>query len=157
MSDQKYHSALVESLQKNELGHIVSFVERNIGAAICLITETLNGSEVVSFFSCMRKDISQPDFFNCLEQAANCQMKSKITNNYVHEEIAVNAKSIQQNFADLLGDRDYDRYEFNEHDHLKKSIAYAVCGPPMEEKGYSEKVEKEVTELYEKILNKNSK
>lgn len=31
---------------------------------------------------------------------------------------------------DMLGDRDYDAFEKNQHEHLKEKIGFAFFGPP---------------------------
>lgn len=153
LGERKYHSALVEALNYNQLNPIVPYVERNIGVAVCLITI----NEAASIFSCIKKDTSDDAFLKCLEQAVKCQTVDKNPIEPQYEKIVINSKILQQNFADLLGDRDYDSYEYNEHEHLKKNIAYAICGPPSNVGGYSTKIMAEVERLYQKILEKNSK
>lgn len=154
MSEKKCHSALINALYSNQLNHIAPYIERNIGAAICLVTDILDGTEIVNVFSCLRKDNSDSDFLNCLENAASFQIKSETVQ---QDENGINSRMIQQSFANMLGNRDYDSYEFDQHKYLKKNIAYAICGPPIDEGGYSEKVNNEVERLFKKILEKNSK
>lgn len=158
LSEKKCHSALINALYSNQLDHIAPYIERNIGAAICLVTDVLDGTEIVNVFSCMRKDTLDSDFLNCLENAVSCHIKSEIVlQDENSTENVINSRMIQQSFANMLGDRDYDSYEFNQHEYLKKNIAYAICGPPTDEGGYSKKVNKEVERLFKKILEKSSK
>lgn len=94
-----------------------------------------------------------------------CECEDVSSSNYVMVEnypdrkrqIALHSKVVQQRFADLLGDRDYDSYEFDEHKYLKDNIGYAIFGPPNHVNGFSDDVKKEIKKLYKKILKKNSK
>lgn len=70
----------------------------------------------------------------------------------------VTPKNFQQNMLDQLGDRDYDCFESNEHEFLKKKIGFALYGPPKENEGnYSQDQQKDVETLYVKIVKHNGK
>lgn len=58
---------------------------------------------------------------------------------------------------DLLGDRDYDNFEYNELDLLKEKIGFALYGPPLTESGYDGKQKKKIDNLFKVILNESSK
>lgn len=58
--------------------------------------------------------------------------------------------------CDQLGNRDYDSFEFNEHDLLKSKIGFSKFGPPESEDGYDAKKLKEIEKTYKQIQEYNS-
>lgn len=158
LSEKANHSGLIRNLSSCQLTLISPYIERNLSAVFILITSRFDDKEIVSVLTCMRMSTSDSDFLNCLKIAATFQIKPEIIlNDESTISKVINSRMIQQSFANMLGNRDYDSYEFDQHEYLKKNIAYAICGPPLHEEGYSEKVYKEVERLFKKILEKNSK
>lgn len=58
---------------------------------------------------------------------------------------------------DMLGDRDYDSFEYDEHNLLKNKIGYSLFGPPENKDGYTSKQLKRIETLYKVIVRENSK
>lgn len=57
---------------------------------------------------------------------------------------------------EYLGDRDFDSFEYDEHEYLKKKIFFAIYGlpDPLEDNEQKEQV---VNETYNQIRSTNSK
>lgn len=51
----------------------------------------------------------------------------------------------------MLGDRDYDAFEKEEHEYLKEKIAFAFFGPQQDVCGYNKKQKEKAQVVYEKI------
>lgn len=57
---------------------------------------------------------------------------------------------------DMLGDRDYDSFDYNELKLLKEKIAYALYGPPESENGYDKKKQEKISSLFNTIMKESS-
>ncbi|KAI4461600.1 hypothetical protein MML48_5g00013637 [Holotrichia oblita] len=82
---------------------------------------------------------------------------------YSYQNLTKNLTSTkyQQMIYDELGDRDFDSFEINQHELLKKKILFALYGPPKQLKdgdiGYEAKEMKEMETLYNQIRTTNNK
>lgn len=60
--------------------------------------------------------------------------------------------------CDRLGDRDYDSFEADEHQHLKKKIGFAFFGPPQNnDGGYKMKQNEQMQAILQQLLKVSSK
>ncbi|XP_045467314.1 uncharacterized protein LOC123675823 isoform X1 [Harmonia axyridis] len=66
------------------------------------------------------------------------------------------SREYQQLMFNLLGNRDYDNFESNELDSLKKKIGYALFGHPSDEKGYDSNQNVSIDKLFEIILKESN-
>lgn len=62
-----------------------------------------------------------------------------------------------QDRLENLGDRDYDSFDYSEHEELKKKIGFHLFAYPSSESGYDQKQNKEINDLFKKILQESSK
>ncbi|CAH1966105.1 unnamed protein product [Acanthoscelides obtectus] len=154
VEDSEYHSALTRALDDNELGNIASLVERKICAAVIIAPI----GDSFTTLACMRAPTSSNEFSiyiknaqeylkNEIEQEASLQTLEVERSS----EDDVDSEKFHTVMASMLGDRDYDSFDFNQADLLEEKIAYALFGPPLKEEGYSKKENKEVKKLYQAI------
>lgn len=66
-------------------------------------------------------------------------------------------KKFQQMMVDFLGDRDYDCFDFDEHNELKMKIGYSFFGMPSLESGYDARQDKLIERIYNTIVEQSSK
>lgn len=150
----------MKALQRcHDLSSLLPMVESKICAAICIVPI----QDSVTIFSCIRGRVSNKDFLVALsntesflvvenQQEKNLEELREKTAN----ENDIGSTNYQKLMADMLGDRDWDRFEHDQHEYLKKKIAFALLGPPQKEEGYEKKDIKKVQSLYENILKSNS-
>lgn len=160
IEEAHYQSALMKALYRcHDLSSLIPMVESKISAAVCIIPI----QDSVTIFSCIRGKVSNKDFLVALsnaesfliienQQEKNLEELRKKTAN----ENDIGSTNYQKLMADMLGDRDWDRFEHDQHEYLKKKIAFALLGPPQKEEGYEKKDIKKVQALYESILKNNS-
>lgn len=154
-----YERALVNALDVNQLDVITNLLESKLSAALFIFPVR----EAVTVMTCCRSKFSSKDFNNALDNAKkslsleieqerelDCVVKNQNTENDVDSE------GYQRLMADLLGDRDYDSFDFDQHDLLKDKIGFALYGPPKRETGYDEKEKKKIDCLFKSILKSSS-
>ncbi|KAL3276656.1 hypothetical protein HHI36_012026 [Cryptolaemus montrouzieri] len=67
------------------------------------------------------------------------------------------SQQYQQLMYDMLGNRDYDNFESDELDSLKRKIGYALYGHPQSEDGYDTEQNNLIEKLYDTILKESDK
>lgn len=72
------------------------------------------------------------------------------------DELLFSAVRFQQIMAERLGDRDYDNFDYDEHNELKSKIGFCYFGMPLTESGYDEKQNKTIETMYEIICEQSS-
>ncbi|XP_044756506.1 uncharacterized protein LOC123315033 [Coccinella septempunctata] len=68
----------------------------------------------------------------------------------------MDSREYQQLMFNLLGNRDYDNFESDELDSLKKKIGYALYGHPSNEEGYDSNQNATIDKLSDVILNETN-
>lgn len=161
IEETKYQSALKTALHRcHDLSSLIPLIESKISAAVCIVPI----QDSVTIFSCIRGKVSNKDFLVALTNTETFLVVENQQEKNLEElrektasENDIGSTNYQKLMADMLGDRDWDRFEHDQHEYLKKKIAFALLGPPQKEKGYEKKDMKKVQALYESILKSNSK
>ncbi|XP_018563411.1 uncharacterized protein LOC108905115 [Anoplophora glabripennis] len=159
IEETKYQSALMSALHRcRDLSSLSPIVESKISAAVCVVPI----QDSVTIFSCIRGRVSNKDFLVALSNAENFLVVENQQEKNLEElrektasENDMGSTNYQKLMADMLGDRDWDRFEHDQHEYLKKKIAFALLGPPQKEEGYEKKDLKKVEALYGSILKSN--
>ncbi|XP_066152373.1 uncharacterized protein [Euwallacea fornicatus] len=159
IEDSEYHDALDRALSRYANLTIVSDIVQNKGAiALCILPV----NDTISVFQCLRGKISLKDFIKSLknvEKVFKNEIEKERELRKLEEEtkqsINLNAEKMQSIWADMLGDRDYDSFEFDEHKYLKQKIGFGLKGPPKKETGYTESEEKEIDRLFRIIIEQS--
>lgn len=163
IEETKYQTALLRALEEcSDLSSFVEVINCKISTALCIVPI----KDSVTILSCLKGNISDRDFLSSLENAEKCliienqqEKDLKELQKKAGNENDMGSVKYQQLMVDMLGDRDYDRFEFNQHDLLKKKIAFALFGQPKTEEGdgYDKNDMKQVQCLFDTILNNSSK
>nr|XP_023024204.1 uncharacterized protein LOC111512325 [Leptinotarsa decemlineata] len=153
------HSDIEKALNEFDLSYLASFVKCMVSAA--LLIQNIDGCIAVN--SCMSGKISDKNFLTSLENVSTFLKSEKLEQKElenlekkVGSEIDMDSTNYQKMMADMLGDRDYDSFDFDQHEELKKKIAFAMFGPPEEVTGYENKKLKKVEDVYESIMNSSN-
>ncbi|KAF2896019.1 hypothetical protein ILUMI_10166 [Ignelater luminosus] len=162
VSEEMFHSALKNSLNKNIDFEPAKIMITEKKAALLFLYPIENS---ITVFSVLHgKEVDTKDVLTAL-QAIQKNFTVEIENEIELENIKeknqtqndIGSKEFQQLMYDRLGDRDYDCFEYNEHEHLKSKIGFAKFGPPQSEEGYYEKQNKSIEETYKQICTYNNK
>lgn len=161
LEDPKYHDALIGALNRHpSLAVVSSCVAEKKSVGLCILPVR----QTISVHYCLQGNVSLSNTVKCLkevETAFKLEVKKELELEQIEEK--TNSKSelgseqLQILWADMLGDRDYDSFEFDQHNYLKDKIAFALYGPPKDEKGYSKDVLGEVDKLRDVLLRESSK
>lgn len=163
IEEREYQIALQKALQEcNDLSNIAEIIDFNTSTALCIVPI----KDSIMIMSCLKGKISDNDFLSTMKNAE----KFLLIENQQEKDLEdlqrkagnkndIGSVKYQQLIADMLGDRDYDGFEFDQHDFLKKKIAFALFGQPKTEQGdgYDEKDMKQVKCLLDIILKNSSK
>ncbi|KAJ8926030.1 hypothetical protein NQ315_009885 [Exocentrus adspersus] len=160
VEERHFQSALLKALHRcRDLSSLIPMVEAGIAAAVCVVPI----QDSVTIFSCIRGKVSNKDFLVALSNTENFLIVENQQEKNLEElreitgsENDIGSTNYQKLMADMLGDRDWDRFEEDQHEYLKKKIAFALLGPPQKEEGYERKDIKKVQALYESILKSNN-
>ncbi|KAJ8965251.1 hypothetical protein NQ314_004263 [Rhamnusium bicolor] len=134
VEETKYQSALVQALNNcSTLSNLVNMINSKVSAALCILP--IEGA--VTLFSCLRGNVSYKDFHMTLTNAERFLITEREEEKLLEDlkrktanKNDMGSENYQKLMADMLGDRDYDSFEFNQHEHLKNKIAFALLGPP---------------------------
>ncbi|KAJ8963322.1 hypothetical protein NQ318_018791 [Aromia moschata] len=160
IEEPQYQSALIHALNKcNDLSILSDMLSSKISAVLCVVPV----KDSITIFSCIKGKVSHKDFLVALTNAEKF-LNAENQEEKSLEDLAkktgnkndMDSKNYQKLMADMLGDRDYDSFEYDQHEYLKKKIAFAMLGPPQNEEGYEKKDMKTVQSLYESIIKNNS-
>ncbi|XP_018569135.1 uncharacterized protein LOC108909309 isoform X1 [Anoplophora glabripennis] len=161
VEEPRYQRALLKALKEcSDLSNIADVIRCDVSTALCIVPI----KDSVTVFSCLTANISDKDLLSTLSNAEKFliieNQKEKDLEELEREkgnENDMNSVNYQQLMVDMLGDRDYDGFEYDQHDLLKKKIAFALYGQPKTEKGdgYDKKEMEQVGGLFDTIL-KNS-
>ncbi|KAJ8963323.1 hypothetical protein NQ318_018792 [Aromia moschata] len=143
IGESKYQGALKAALERcDDLSNLVNMIQSRSAAALFIVP--INDSLTVS--SILRVDVSRENLLLTLTQSENFlnvessqEEELQLLNEQAGTANDFGSESYQKLMADMLGDRDYDSFEYNQHKHLKKKIAFALAGPETSEKGYEKK------------------
>ncbi|KAJ8925280.1 hypothetical protein NQ315_009108 [Exocentrus adspersus] len=160
MEEVKYQDAFKKALQRcSDLSNIAEVVNYNVSKALCIVPIR----ESITIYSCLTGSVSYKDFLSSLSNAQNFlntenQQEKDLEEleKQVGNENDMDSGKYQQLMVDMLGDRDYDGFDHDQHKLLKEKIAFALMGPPKAEEGYDAKDMKQVEPLFKAIMD-NSK
>ncbi|KAG5879124.1 hypothetical protein JTB14_031671 [Gonioctena quinquepunctata] len=159
VENTEFHNDLDQALNEFDLSHLVSLVRCKVCGV--LLIQNINGCITVN--SCLTGKISDKDFLMSLENVATflaCEKKKEEELECLEKKAGkkddMDSAKYQKLMADMLGDRDYDRFEFDQHEQLKQKIAFAMFGPPTAETGYDNKVMKKVAVVYKAIVESSN-
>ncbi|XP_018325080.1 uncharacterized protein LOC108736956 [Agrilus planipennis] len=154
ITDHSSHESLQETLSKYLKHSFNNFKHQKSGVIFIL---QLNG--IPSVVSILQGNDSSEDILHTLKEireilkteSASFQQECN-----KHEESPSNVGSyrFQQNMFELLGDRDYDCFDYNQMDELKKKIGFALFGAPPEI-GYSKKELNQIGSIFNNIIKEN--
>lgn len=161
LEDSKYHDALIRALNRHpNLAVVSSCVSEKNSVGLCILPVR----QTISVHFCLQGNVSFSHALKSLkevETAFKLEMKEELELERMEEKTKtkseLGSEQLQILWADMLGDRDYDSFEFDQHNYLKDKIAFALRGPPENENGYSEDVLKEVDNLCKILLTESSK
>ncbi|XP_064211667.1 uncharacterized protein LOC103313132 isoform X1 [Tribolium castaneum] len=148
----EYTETLIKVLHsRHELKSFDRFIRNKTSVTIVIIPEE-NSLQVLSV---LREGMSPLSFLTTLQQA---QKMLPSDNDHLNENQRSNfgSKEYQQMMLDMLGDRDYDSFDYYEHEFLKEKIAYAIYGPPETEEGYSADKHKKIDFLFDLIIKQSN-
>lgn len=161
VENPEYHEALESALSRHmNLAVVLDLVANKVAVGLCILP--VNGT--ISVFLCLRGKITLKDTIKSLKEAEEA-FKQEIEREKELKKIEsekgnkndLTSEKLQTIWANMLGDRDYDSFEFDQHQFLKDKIGFALKGPPQEETGYDEKTLKHIDQLYEVVKNQSSK
>ncbi|XP_050301172.1 uncharacterized protein LOC126739502 [Anthonomus grandis grandis] len=160
LDNSSFHDHLVNVLNRHPvLSAISEFVKKQVAAAFCI----LSYENTIKLASCV-KDAKIARVVENLEEVQKMykeHLKAEKEEKDLEAETGndndISPERMQNIWAQMLGDRDYDRFEYDEHEALKDKIAFALKGPPEAESGYDKKQLKEIEKIYEKIKAESSK
>ncbi|XP_048523532.1 uncharacterized protein LOC109540647 isoform X1 [Dendroctonus ponderosae] len=149
-----YHDALKSALRVHTgLEYMSDFVSKKAAIASILLPV----SNTISTFTCLRGNMTSKGLIENLKQvviALTTAIKEEneliAIQNSKSSENDVSPEKMQKMWADMLGDRDYDAFYFNEHELLKQKIAFAL-GLSLTDTGYDSKSQEKIESLYEVI------
>nr|CAH7742653.1 unnamed protein product [Callosobruchus chinensis] len=160
VEDSKYHNALNQALNDNELGILAPLVDKKICSAIIIVPVGGNYTTL----ACMRSSTKSSEFSDYIRNAQEHlrnEVEKESSLQTIEEERSgqtdLDSEQFHTVMANSLGDRDYDCLEFNEEEYLKDKIAYALFGPPSSEEGYGRKEMKEVEKICKAIKKSSNK
>ncbi|KAF7279925.1 hypothetical protein GWI33_006596 [Rhynchophorus ferrugineus] len=161
VEEEKYHDTLKSTLNEYvNLSIISESVSHKNSLAVCIIPVANN----IRVFMCFKGNISYKEIsesLNTVEKTLKEEIKEEedlqLLTNQANQADNINAEKLQEIFAQMLCDRDYDRFEYNEHNYLKDKIGYALKGPPTDARGYDDKTKKNIESLYDAILSTSNK
>lgn len=162
-----YQSALKFSLEAQGLFNAIELLESKTTALF--IIGAVDDVPTVQF--CYRGKIDEKNLLKNLQSALDTFHKQnnneiqtlQLVKSTSHEN-DIGPEEYQQMMAQLLGDRDYDCLDYNQHDLLKMKIGYALFGPPSKETDsangilakYDTKQENKIEKLYQIIRQKSN-
>ncbi|XP_056646597.1 uncharacterized protein LOC130451540 isoform X1 [Diorhabda sublineata] len=157
LDNKECHFSLKEALLEVELEHLCTLVDTQTCAVVIL----QNINERIKVVSCLIEE--SPDgvedtFLLCLKNSRDFLiMQRRIEHrDDLSENNDIDAEKFQGIMADMLGDRDYDSFAFNQHSSLKDKIGFALFGQPMEENGYSDNQNEQIDKIFKSILKHNN-
>lgn len=161
VEEDAYHKALTDALSSNvNLSDITQYIAAKKAAAVAVLPLANN----VSVFMVCRGKMKIEELISALEKAesafvAEMENERELADlkDKTNQENDMSGDKLQALFADMLGDRDYDRFEHNQHQFLKSKIGFALDGPPKEEKGYPKTTEKLIDKIYNAIKETSEK
>lgn len=161
LDNTKYHDALIRALNRHpSLAVVSSCVSEKKSVGLCILPVR----KTISVHYCLQGNVSLSQALKYLkevETAFKLEMKEELELNQIEEKTKtkseLGSEQLQILWADMLGDRDYDSFEFDQHNYLKDKIAFALRGPPETENGYSKDVLSEVDNLCNVLLRESSK
>ncbi|CAG9766221.1 unnamed protein product [Ceutorhynchus assimilis] len=155
-----YHDALVTTLSRHaNLAILSDLVLNKVAVALCIMPV----DSTISVFLCLRGKITLTDSIKSLKETEVAFIKQLETEKELaeitHQKSDQNDLGSQQMhsiWANMLGDRDYDSFEFDQHDYLKDKIGFALKGPPQETSGYDKKTKIHIDTLFKAIQTQSS-
>ncbi|XP_018330293.1 uncharacterized protein LOC108740466 isoform X2 [Agrilus planipennis] len=155
ISNPLYHESLKKTLAKNLKNSFYDFFKYQKSGVIFILQ--LDG--IPSVFSILEGNISSETILYTLRNikevlrtvSAEFQQSCET---YEENQSNIGSDGFQQNMYELLGDRDYDCFEYNQLDELKKKIGFALFGAP-QENGYTEKGLQQIDTIFKRIINEN--
>ncbi|XP_066260971.1 uncharacterized protein [Euwallacea similis] len=155
IEDSEYHDALDCALSRHiNLTLVSDLVRKKVAGALCILPV----NDTISVFLCLRGKISLKDSIKNLKNAEEIfknelerERKLRKLEEETKQNLSLNAEKLQSIWADMLGDRDYDSFEFYEHEYLKQKIRFGLKGPPKKETGYTDLEQKDIDSLFRVI------
>ncbi|XP_063908497.1 uncharacterized protein LOC135126394 [Zophobas morio] len=172
IDNNNYKNILIEALHKHEeLSSFDNFIELKI----CSVLLVAPVGDTFTIISIMKETLSPQEILSTLQNAESFvnnvnTTQETLSNNQENTggsnggssnaqedpRHALGSKEYQQLMLDMLGDRDYDSFDYYEFEYLKEKIGYALNGPPKKEEGYEEKEKEKIGFLFKKILNESN-
>ncbi|CAG9821000.1 unnamed protein product [Phaedon cochleariae] len=159
VENTQYHGDMERALCEFELSSLASLVRTKTCCALFI----QNISDCIAVNSKLAGKIPDKDFLNALVNTSSILAAEKKQEVDLHalERTAGSNNDMtsiryQQLMSDLLGDRDYDSFEYNQHQELKDKIAYALFGPPEKEEGYDRKQTSRAEKIYLSIIENSN-
>lgn len=161
IEQEKYHNTLKSTLNDYvNLSVISESISKKIAMAICIMPVANN----IRVFMCFKGNVSYKDMLESLltvEKTLQEEMKEEEDlqqlNNHANQADNITSEKLQGIFAEMLCDRDYDRFEYDEHGYFKDKIGFALKGAPPTENGYDNKTRKNIEYLYNVMVYNSSK
>ncbi|CAH0550152.1 unnamed protein product [Brassicogethes aeneus] len=164
IEDENLHGGLLAALEEIvELSVVSNMIENKISAALILVPIQKN----ITIFSCLREKSSERNLLNTFKDALKSFQNEIEMEKELHKldnktsENDIGSVEYHLMMAEMLGDRDYDSFEHNQHEYLKSKIGYAFFGPPSTEEEenivYDKDKKKKIEDFYKKIVETNNK
>ncbi|CAH1128045.1 unnamed protein product [Ceutorhynchus assimilis] len=155
-----YHDVLVTTLSRHANLAIVSdLVLGKVSIALCILP--VNGT--ISVFLCLRGKITLAHAIKSLKEvevAFNKEIEREKELAEIERQKSnqndLGSEKLHSIWADMLGDRDYDSFEFDQHNYLKDKIGFALKGPPQQTSGYEEKTKTHIDSLFKVIQTQSN-
>ncbi|XP_060536449.1 uncharacterized protein LOC132708259 isoform X2 [Cylas formicarius] len=160
LDDPTCHDAITRALDRAALSNISSLVSQKASAAFCILP--FNGT--IEVMACLRGKISYRNIMATMKEAETTlhdEIKQEEELRKIESETSnendFDVLKFQEQMAQMLGERDYDRFDKVDHPKLIQKIEYALFGPPLSEFGYDNKMKKKSQQLFEVILKESAK